>query len=706
VNKALELRPINNAHMLDTRGYIYLKSEQLDLAKDDYEEIFALGVEHAYALLGGGVTYAELGEPERALDLLEQGLDKAGDFLFPDPQLADLRELAEQAYSNLRLPILAQSDECPPACSQANFSGADLPGADLASANLSGADVSETNLVKADLRQADLSSANLSEANLTGANLDETDLSKAVLREAVYDETTIWPPDFDPDDAGALTRDEAIEKYSKQGLTHFDDGDFEAAIADLTKAIELSPNSAEFHFSRGFVYHEAGELEQALANYDRAIVLNPNLAMAYSGRGVVYAERNDLQRAVADLTHAIELDPDDVEAYIERARFYGLQQNFEQTLADLSHAIDLEPDNTTALRFRGMAYARLGKYEQALADHEHAIDLDPTDAISYRTRGVTYLDMADYNEAIADFTQAADLDPNDVLAFRNRGEAYESLGDYEQAISDYTRALELKPDHADTYLRRGWSYANLGDLEQALADLNQAIELDPTNARGYYLRAVIYIQTERPTEAIADMETYLELEPNAWNRETVEQSILELRLQEAQLAAQETAGTTQTFRGDGFIVSYPGEWFDVSDVVCPTVAQPGLECLWALAHSSGDRTNLNLNRVNLEQALTVEAFEQEGWAEFESMTPDIVSESRTDFEFGGRPAIKRYFSVPASGSPEGRAHVIQINVVKDLANVVKDLAAYTLTVWHAGVEALNQHQAEIEEIVTSFEFTN
>lgn len=83
--------------------------------------------------------------------------------------------------------------------SKSNLSGADLSGARLNWASLDGVDLSESNL-----REVDLHKASLGEADLSGADLREANLSGAkFLNEITYDNDTIWPDGFDPEEAGA-----------------------------------------------------------------------------------------------------------------------------------------------------------------------------------------------------------------------------------------------------------------------------------------------------------------------------------------------------------------------------------------------------------------------------------------------------------------------------------------------------------------------
>lgn len=102
INRAMSIGSPTNASLLDTRGYIYLKMEQYDKAKADYEAIFDQDLRFPYALLGAGLTYSALGEADKAIEMLEEGLAGVEDTETPDPQLADLISMAKKSLEELQ----------------------------------------------------------------------------------------------------------------------------------------------------------------------------------------------------------------------------------------------------------------------------------------------------------------------------------------------------------------------------------------------------------------------------------------------------------------------------------------------------------------------------------------------------------------------------------------------------------------------------
>ena len=80
-----------------------------------------------------------------------------------------------------------------------------------------------------------------------------------------------------------------------------------AIMADLDKAISLSPRMAFAYFNKGNLLAETGDLTSALLAYNKAIELKPDLGEAYYNRGYVYFHLGDHDRGVENLSKAGEL---------------------------------------------------------------------------------------------------------------------------------------------------------------------------------------------------------------------------------------------------------------------------------------------------------------------------------------------------------------------------------------------------------------
>ncbi len=108
---------------------------------------------------------------------------------------------------------------------------------------------------------------------------------------------------------------EARQHYNK-GVEYGQQGRFDDAIAEYSKAIELDPSLAEAYSNRGDAYRALGEIQRAIADYAEAIRLNPQDAGAYAGRALAYTALGKDREAEDDFEKAVELG---VEADLLRA---------------------------------------------------------------------------------------------------------------------------------------------------------------------------------------------------------------------------------------------------------------------------------------------------------------------------------------------------------------------------------------------------
>ena len=97
-------------------------------------------------------------------------------------------------------------------------------------------------------------------------------------------------------------------------------GDYERAIADLSKAITLNPKGAEGYVRRGIAYEKEGDHKDAIADFSTVIRLKPGYATAYTMRGGAYEVAGDKGKAIADFRAALAIDPslDTVKSAIRR----------------------------------------------------------------------------------------------------------------------------------------------------------------------------------------------------------------------------------------------------------------------------------------------------------------------------------------------------------------------------------------------------
>ena len=358
--------------------------------------------------------------------------------------------------------------------------------------------------------------------------------------------------------------------HRARGNAHINLDNTQSAIADFTRALELDPgNGASDYKPRGMAYLKQGDYDAAIADASRAEVAD-DMGATYI-RGVACHEKGEHDRAIADLTRCIENEdePPVAEAHFHRGVSYLYKEDFARGFADLDRAIELAPDNTVMYLMRAAAYEERGEFQKAVADYKSVLRLDPRNEDareglhsmleSAQKRGMKIItpdgkpfdlsvikdaeamgptddggesfarelrqlqNEGEWDEVVKMASAALPVTKSDTslsVLHYYRGDALVKKGDAESAIADLTLALELDPENsADAFASRGLAYFKQGDYDSAIADLSREEIADDIGA--VYLRGCAYHETEQHDLAIADFNKVIETEsdfPGAHHR--------------------------------------------------------------------------------------------------------------------------------------------------------------------------------------------
>jgi len=152
--------------------------------------------------------------------------------------------------------------------------------------------------------------------------------------------------------------------------------DSQASIKACTELIRLNSNDASAYYSRGMVYFETEEYDRAIADFSKTMEIDARHADALNQRGLAYRSRGELDRAIADYSRLIEIEPQHADAYNNRGNAYGAKGDYERAIADYSRAMELDPEESGYARSLGLAHYGKGDFKGAATDMLRAIELD------------------------------------------------------------------------------------------------------------------------------------------------------------------------------------------------------------------------------------------------------------------------------------------------------------------------------------------
>ncbi|HZL88264.1 MAG TPA: tetratricopeptide repeat protein, partial [Pirellulaceae bacterium] len=271
-------------------------------------------------------------------------------------------------------------------------------------------------------------------------------------------------------------------------------GELEAALADLQRAVTVSPRYVAAHINLGAVLGDQKKLPEAVAAYRKAIEIDPKDASAYRQLGDGLGAQKRLDEAVAAYRQAIAIDPKHAHAYNGLGVTLADQKKLAEAVVAFRRAIEINPKYSEACNNLGNALAEQNKLDEAVVAYRKAIEINPKYATAYSNLGNALCAQKKLDEAIAHFRKAIEIDPKCANAHGGLGVLFcDYLKNYDKAIKCFRKAIELDPNNAAHHSNLGSALSNLWQtggaaeaqqtLDEAIAAKRKALALDPKDAK-------------------------------------------------------------------------------------------------------------------------------------------------------------------------------------------------------------------------------
>jgi adenylate cyclase len=227
--------------------------------------------------------------------------------------------------------------------------------------------------------------------HLSKANPDDDAIAQRLFQRAI---------DLDPTFAGsysalALVQLQAAAVYQTLDLLEAQS----SAEALARRAVSLDGADAEARSCLGWALQARGELEGALAEIERALAISPNLALAHGQRGATLIFLGRPKEGLASLETCIRLDPRDPFLAVRLLHVTcGLyfSRDYEAATEAAKRLIRSYPDFPMIYRWPAAALGQLGRTAEAKEALEKAISLAPAAFDMYVRKRVPWFRPEDH----------------------------------------------------------------------------------------------------------------------------------------------------------------------------------------------------------------------------------------------------------------------------------------------------------------------
>jgi adenylate cyclase len=169
---------------------------------------------------------------------------------------------------------------------------------------------------------------------------------------------------------------------------------------EFERAIELNSNYAFAHYSFGYdVLAALGEFDRAIAELRRAVDLDPFSVIINANLGYVYIVARRYPEAIAQLRKTLELDPDFGPTHRNLGEALELSGQLEEAIAEYKKGYRF-PNDDHALAYLIHAYALKGEREKALQLFTGLKELEQRGTFWAFGFGLVYIGLGDKNEGV------------------------------------------------------------------------------------------------------------------------------------------------------------------------------------------------------------------------------------------------------------------------------------------------------------------
>ena len=254
-----------------------------------------------------------------------------------------------------------------------------------------------------------------------------------------------------------------------------DRGELDKALEDFTSLLEQNPNDIRIHHAIANTYAALDKPDKAIETLDKAIELAPDMTLSYLLRAEIRETQEKYEEALEDLNKALETDPASVPALMARARVYYFTDDFDAARADVNRVLQQNPGAGRAVLLKSMIEAQAGNLPQAIRDLQSVLRSEPTNIDLRLQLASLYVMDSRPRKGIQVLTQVLGDDESNWRAMRARGDALLSVGKHAAAIEDYNQALELAPDDDGILNNLAWVLAT--SPKDELRDGKRSLEL-------------------------------------------------------------------------------------------------------------------------------------------------------------------------------------------------------------------------------------
>jgi protein O-GlcNAc transferase len=183
------------------------------------------------------------------------------------------------------------------------------------------------------------------------------------------------------------------------------------SVSGFSEEKEPLPN-----YNLGVVLFNDRQYDEAIVNFQKALELNPNLIHAYNYLGNAFQEKKQFDESIKYYQKAIKVNPADPIAYINLGILFQNTKQHEKAIKYFKAALQLNPNLYQAYDYMGLSLTMESNMEKAIGSYKSSLLINPNSEMTLVNLGNLFADQGNLNEAEKYYKRALQINPNNLDA--------------------------------------------------------------------------------------------------------------------------------------------------------------------------------------------------------------------------------------------------------------------------------------------------
>jgi len=284
-----------------------------------------------------------------------------------------------------------------------------------------------------------------------------------------------------------------------------------AAVAPLTRAVELLPTQTRPRFLLGIAQEHSGDFTSAAKSFEAALALDPKDLDTTLHLAQLYYNQKRPADAETKFRAALELQPDLPAALLGIAESLDIQKKPEATEAYQNY-LKTQPNDPAAKERLARSLVAQNQFEaaEALLGPDQPGATPTLDTL--KLRADIQIGQKKWDAAAVTLKQAVALAPQDAKMHGGLGRVYMQLHDYKNAELELKNAVRHDQNNLTYWKDLSSTFYLAGNYSGTLAVLDAVAKVEKPSAGTWFIRALCYDKLQQTQPALDAYQKFLELD--------------------------------------------------------------------------------------------------------------------------------------------------------------------------------------------------